>query len=193
MPEKAMQKENEPADMRAHILDVASKLVDEKGVRETSLKEIADAAGISKGTLYYYYAAKEDIIYAMADRNMTIIAEGLVSWIEAANLKLRPAEIFKEAFERILEEEAIGRLHLYLLNDVKTTDGKLTARYKEWYGRWRKVLKYGLGKVLPQRERENAALSYLVLAALDGLIIQKMCGVEDIPIDDIVALLLQAK
>jgi AcrR family transcriptional regulator len=36
-----------------HILEVAGRLLVEKGVRDTSLSDIAREAGISKGTLYY--------------------------------------------------------------------------------------------------------------------------------------------
>lgn len=35
---------------------------------------------------------------------------------------------------------------------------------------------FGLNKVLPKKDGDNVALSYLVLALLDGLIIQRMCG-----------------
>ena len=180
-------------DMRLHILTIASGLVMEKGVKETSLKDIAKAAGISKGTLYYYYSAKEDIIYDIADRNMSLIADELLAWIDNVNLSLPPEEILKEVFETVLEAETRGKLHLYLLNDAKTTNGSLAEKFQERYRAWRETLEHGFDKVLPQNKDSNAFLAYLVLAAMDGLIIQKMFGADEIPVEEIVKLILSVK
>ena len=53
-----------------------------------------------------------------------------------------------------------------------------------------KSLKKGANKLLPNC-KDSETLSLLVLAALDGLIIQKLCGYKDIPIDKIVNLILE--
>lgn len=189
---RALSKEDtkKPLDMRIHILSVASKLMTEKGVKETSLKDIAKEAGISKGTLYYYYSAKEDIIYDITDRHMTLIANGLLAWIDDVDPNLAPEQILKEVFEKILGAETRGKLHLYLLSDAKTTNSSLAKKFQERYSQWRRELEYGLNKVLTKQEAKNKVLSYLILAVLDGLIIQKMFGVYELPIDDIVKIIL---
>jgi len=46
------------SDTRAEILSAASQLFTEQGVDNTALKDIAQACGISTGTLSYYYASK---------------------------------------------------------------------------------------------------------------------------------------
>jgi AcrR family transcriptional regulator len=47
------------------ILDAALELFTEKGFVATRLDEIADRAGVSKGTLYLYFDSKEDMFRAM--------------------------------------------------------------------------------------------------------------------------------
>jgi AcrR family transcriptional regulator len=49
------------SNRKARIIDAASRLVVERGMEDVSLTAIARAAGISKGTLYYYYATKESL------------------------------------------------------------------------------------------------------------------------------------
>lgn len=171
-------------DMKAHILNVAASLMLEQGITQTSLHDIAKAAGISKGTLYYYYSAKDDIIFDIANTNLTEITTDLISWINNVNetTELRP--IVKELFERILAAETRAKLHLYLLNEALTSDNtdlkeKFTKRYEEW----RSTLKKGLDAL--HSKQNNIATSYLIIAALDGLSIQKACGEENLPIDDI--------
>jgi len=46
------------------IIEAASnELMTERGVTDTSLADIAGEVGISKGTLFYYYSSKNDLVY----------------------------------------------------------------------------------------------------------------------------------
>lgn len=55
----------EPAGTRERILDVALDLFVEQGFDGTSLRQIAEALGITKAALYYYFASKDDILVAL--------------------------------------------------------------------------------------------------------------------------------
>ena len=44
------------------IKETALRLFAQKGVAETSVRDLARAAGIAEGTLYRHYAAKEDMV-----------------------------------------------------------------------------------------------------------------------------------
>lgn len=48
---------------RAAILSQAAKLFNYKGSRATTLKDIAEALGLTKTSLYYYVKTKEDLVY----------------------------------------------------------------------------------------------------------------------------------
>ncbi|WP_225731855.1 MULTISPECIES: TetR/AcrR family transcriptional regulator [unclassified Nocardia] len=49
------------------IRDAAVKLFGSKGFEQTSLREVADAVGITKASLYYHYASKLDLLQAIID------------------------------------------------------------------------------------------------------------------------------
>jgi AcrR family transcriptional regulator len=49
---------------RERILDVALARFRERGFDRTSMREIADAAGLSLGAAYYYFPSKEAIVFA---------------------------------------------------------------------------------------------------------------------------------
>ena len=180
-----------PADTRLHILSVASDLMTEKGIKETSLKDIAKRAGISQGTLYYYYSAKEDIIYDIAVSNLQHITEGLLAWIDEDTSAVPPDQILKAVFEKILAAETRGRLHLYLLSSAGATDNALAEKFRKRYDEWRSTMEQGLNSIITDRRWNSGALSYLILAALDGLMIQKMFGADDIPVKEIVDLIMR--
>ena len=52
----------EAEERREEILDAAEKLFTAKGFDNTSTGDILDAVGIARGTLYYHFKSKEDIL-----------------------------------------------------------------------------------------------------------------------------------
>jgi AcrR family transcriptional regulator len=56
-----------PAQRPDQILDAAERLLAE-GAAELNMDLVAEAAGLSKGTLYHYYAAKTEILDALRKR-----------------------------------------------------------------------------------------------------------------------------
>jgi len=52
---------------RATIIDAAHKVFLQKGFSGTSMRDIADAAGIALGGLYNYFDSKEKIFGAVLD------------------------------------------------------------------------------------------------------------------------------
>lgn len=58
----------EAEERRNEILDVAEELFGSKGFDNTSTNDILDRVGIARGTLYYHFKSKEDILDAMIER-----------------------------------------------------------------------------------------------------------------------------
>ncbi|WBL36708.1 TetR/AcrR family transcriptional regulator [Tepidiforma flava] len=54
--------ERRKARTRAAILDAASRLFHEQGFEDTSIQQIAELADTGVGTLYGYFASKEDLL-----------------------------------------------------------------------------------------------------------------------------------
>ncbi len=66
----------EAAERRNEILDVAEELFVTKGYDKTSTNDILERIGIARGTLYYHFKSKEDILNAMIERiNEALIAK----------------------------------------------------------------------------------------------------------------------
>lgn len=55
-------------ERKNEILDVAEKLFCAKGYDNTSTNDILEEVGIARGTLYYHFKSKEDILDAMIER-----------------------------------------------------------------------------------------------------------------------------
>ncbi len=53
---------------RSHILDTAELVFEQHGVSGTSLAEIAGAAGLTRGAIYWHFQDKADLVNAMMER-----------------------------------------------------------------------------------------------------------------------------
>lgn len=58
----------EAEERRNEILDAADELFGRKGFDGTSTNDILEKVGIARGTLYYHFKSKEDILDALIQR-----------------------------------------------------------------------------------------------------------------------------
>lgn len=65
-------------EKRNKILDAAIELFLEKGYSKTTTREIAEASGMERGHLYYYYRKKEDILFDWYMRLLTRIDDAVM-------------------------------------------------------------------------------------------------------------------
>lgn len=56
-----------PEERRGELIACAQQLFFSKGYESTSVNEIIEAAGVSKGTFYYYFESKQAILEAMVE------------------------------------------------------------------------------------------------------------------------------
>lgn len=64
----ARRTKEEAQATRTQLLDTAELVFREKGVSRTSLADIASAAGVTRGAIYWHFENKADLFVAMCDR-----------------------------------------------------------------------------------------------------------------------------
>jgi AcrR family transcriptional regulator len=67
------RKEREKEQRRKDIVDAAERIFFSKGVRAATMDDVAEAAELSKGTLYLYFKNKEELYYAINLRGIQIL------------------------------------------------------------------------------------------------------------------------
>ncbi len=63
-----MARNKHPEETVAKILDVSMRLFTEQGYEHTTIQDIVDALGMSKGAIYHHFKSKEDILDRINDR-----------------------------------------------------------------------------------------------------------------------------
>lgn len=95
-----------------NILTVSARLFLEKGFDKTSMADIAQTAGISKGAIYHHFQSKDEIADAVAQRQAEGIQAAMESWKSEAGLLNG-----KEKLQFILERN-IDSQQAHYLDDV---------------------------------------------------------------------------
>jgi AcrR family transcriptional regulator len=176
-------------DNRRKIIETAMAMISEKGVDKTSLAQISKASGVSKGTLYYYYASKNDLIFDMADLHMEQITTALFSMIEENN-SLSWENMFTAFFDTLLASEARSRLHLYLVREAISGNDDLKERFQHTYCQWFGLVDKAYQK-MPGSQTKIPTKSKFLVAVVDGFILQRLLETEPTPVKEIVDLMLK--
>lgn len=78
--EKKMKKEN-------RILETAFDLFTEKGLKETSIQDIVDTAGVGKGTFYLYFKDKYDIRDSLIEKKSSRLFSDAIEALHNSYIK----------------------------------------------------------------------------------------------------------
>jgi AcrR family transcriptional regulator len=170
-------------DTRQLILDTAIKLFIEKGVENTSLADISRTAEISKGTLYYHYRSKSDLVFDVTDQHFGKITSELIEWLDRIDPSTAPNAIFRVVLETILGAKTRSQLHHYLIQQALAGDTHIQERFRETYNQWKRMLISGFQKINSVNHSNLEMKATIKLAVLDGIIIQNMIAGQDISIN----------
>lgn len=76
---------NGTVDVRQQVLDAATRLFLQYGFKKTTMNDVAQSVGISKGALYLHFASKEAIFWEISDKVRTQVL-GLLAGIATRDL-----------------------------------------------------------------------------------------------------------
>ena len=97
-----MARNKYPEQTIEKILSVSAKLFAEKGYDKTTIQDIIDTVGMSKGIIYYHFKSKEDILDAVLRVQLeqtTQMQKDLSDSTKAANAREKVGKILERSIE----------------------------------------------------------------------------------------------
>jgi TetR/AcrR family transcriptional regulator, fatty acid metabolism regulator protein len=91
------RRERQNAARSEQILDAATRLFAEKGFHRTTTRDIADAADMAEGTLYNYFANKDDLLFGIMQRLTKAMT------FNALHIEAQPSADTREHFSALLQ------------------------------------------------------------------------------------------
>ena len=77
------QRKDKSQAMREKILNTATQLFIQKGSEKTSMQDIAQTAGISKGAIYHHFKSKDEIVLEVMRSRQEMMEEEMKQWLKA--------------------------------------------------------------------------------------------------------------
>ena len=77
------QRKDKSQAMREKILNTATQLFIQKGSEKTSMQDIAQTAGISKGAIYHHFKSKDEIVLAVLRSRQELMEKEMKQWLKA--------------------------------------------------------------------------------------------------------------
>lgn len=102
------------------ILSTAYSFFIEKGYEKTSIQDIINELGISKGAIYHYFKSKEEILQSvllLEKEKANIYLDKLIQEADGCNAK----EKIKYVLNRLMSDEKINTTNRFLLNQTNNS------------------------------------------------------------------------
>ncbi|MYS46027.1 TetR family transcriptional regulator [Streptomyces sp. SID5998] len=158
---RADPKQERSVRTRLRVLIGAAELFTERGFRQTSVKDVADRVGVTKGAVYFHYPTKEALAVAIVEEHYgrwpkifdEVAQEGWGPLDTAVRLLERAAV----AFQDDVIVQAGARLQL----ERPHIDAELPTPYVDWVAMLESLLAAAqeMGELRPGVERGKAARS----------------------------------
>lgn len=160
-------------DTKTRLLLAAGRIVLEQGVNGLTLDAVAEAAGLSKGGLFYHYDSKEELIAALVAHSVATFEARIEracaddrspgAWTRAYLAAAFPPRGTPEDREAALEVALIAALG---------NEPRLLRVYRERQSAWDARLR---------SDGIEPALAYAVRLAVDGLWMNEAFGLHPLP------------
>ena len=117
---------------RAAIVDAAAQTVAAKGVRRTTMADVAAAGGVAKATLYNHFRTKDDVLVALVEARVTALRTACAATASSAGpvaaLEQAAAELaVLPDLRRVAADEPALLVPLAALQDGRTAEAARTA------------------------------------------------------------------
>lgn len=180
----AKKRRKKTDDTRRAILEAACRFFSQKGVLGTSFSDIAKEAGLSKGTVSYYFPSKEHLVYEVNEFNLNRITSLLFLWIEGVSAEDSVEAAISSLMAMMAQEGQCLSIQLCMVLESVQDSFGLKKRVVEKLNEWATMIKIGLMKT-GCAEDEIDMHATIASALLDSLIMRSALGLESRPVSTI--------
>lgn len=179
--------------VRNMILDASTEVFGELGYRATTMKQIAERAGISEGGLAHHFANKSELLEAVLERHEATVA---VRYTEKLPIGVEAILTMLDVVREDRNRPGIVELHSILSAEAASTEHPAHEHYRDRYRRGRYFVQLAFeqlereGRLVGTMSAQDAAAAYIALS--DGLQLQWLYDRDAIDVTGILLRFLQS-
>jgi TetR/AcrR family transcriptional repressor of nem operon len=166
-------------DMKEQILDIAQRLIQQRGVNGFSYADIAKELSVSKPSLHHHFATKADLVARLMERYTDQLVQYLGN-AEQANSAEQKLKTYIDLYRFSLDQRRICMGGM-LSAESLTLDSSIHPQIRRFFDlqyQWLlKVLQQGISTGELQLTKAPEAYASMILATLQGaLVISRTSG-----------------
>ncbi|MOA18894.1 Fatty acid metabolism regulator protein [compost metagenome] len=161
----------------AQLIRSGMKVLCERGYTQTTVDDIANEAGFSKGAFYVHFKSKEDFMLEMIEYRAIIRSEWTIALRRKGNESLEElvSAAVDQVFEYLQQTPEWSRVYIDFFTQSRNNEA-VREKYKEYYGRWLEEYAAYIRELQEQQliNQELSADFYArtIYALLEGMIVQ---------------------
>lgn len=173
-----MNNDTKTGDVKETIIRESTKLFLANGYRGTSVKEITEAAGIGRGTLYWYFKSKDEVLESIFEKFEHEFLDGLIAVVHGCegDFTTKYKAYHKYATEFARDNRELALAFNTLLNEIVGTNTEAERMVKAIYAKYQKFIEGMLengkedGSVLA--DVDSAIYANVIIANHTGMLVQ---------------------
>ena len=165
-------------EKKAQILEASIRVFSKKGLNNTKISDIAEAAAVGKGTIYEYFKSKDEIFTASFYFHMEKFEENISRRLFRIQDPLEKLRAYFSAWSEIFEGEHLDYLEIVLdfwAEGVRERNDSWMIDLNKFYSENRDMLDNLLSECVSKgeiKQVDTKLIASTMLGALDGLLIQ---------------------
>jgi AcrR family transcriptional regulator len=177
-----------PTDIKDTIIRESALLFLTNGFHGTSVKQITEAVGIGRGTLYWYFKSKDEILETIIYKFNTVFLDGLINTVSKCegNFIAKYRAFHKFATEFARDNRELGLAFNAILNEIVGTNTKAEEVVKIVYERYRSfiedMLENGKRDGSVRKDIDSTIFAHVIIASHSGMLMQWFVSGETLDI-----------
>lgn len=171
---------------RSEIAQKAIEVLAKRGFQATTIQEIADAAGLGKGTIYHYFKTKEEILLAVSEELFHETERSFGAALLHINEPMEKLSVLIEEALKVtedLENLFVVYTELWLMNfrcdHYKDFMGVVNRLHNDMTNLVARMIDQGKKQGLWSKDTDTEALASYLVASFDGVIAHYMMDKEN--------------
>lgn len=180
------------SDVKEAIIRESTKLFLANGFRGTSVKEITEKARIGRGTLYWYFKSKDEILVTILRRFEEEFLEGLIEAVNncQGNFIAKYKVFHKCATEFARDNRDLALAFNALLNEIVGSNNEAENEVKAIYEKYRRfiqgMLEDGKRDGSVGKDVDTELYAHVIIASHTGMLVQWFVNEKSIDVREFV-------
>lgn len=159
------------------IINSAEQLLIASNSCELSIGDIAKYMKVSKGTIYYHYSAREEILFDIMHSHMTELREEFVLWLGRHHDDFTVDRFLSVLLYKGVKLFNRSKIHIFLISQCLNKDSVIAAKLVDYYQQWRQTIVVAVKRAFGS-DSEYEVISDMLLMIIDGLAIREVLAME---------------